>query len=82
MAKFYVLSNEHGETIGCFMSQREAMAQGKAYGRRNIEEGTNTGFAVQMVEIAVNAESICKMLAQQGGYAIDSRMIYDGTDNY
>lgn len=72
MAKFFVVTDGFGETVGCFMSQREAMAQGRENAKRNED-----GFRVEMVEVAVNSESICKMLAQRGGYAIDTRVVFD-----
>ena len=65
--KFYVITTLDGETAGCEQSLRQA----KALGRSLCGE-----FTVDAVEVAVNAETIRRLLGAVGGYAISQQQVY------
>jgi hypothetical protein len=68
--KFYVITTLDGETAGCEQSLRQA----KALGRSLCGE-----FTVDAVEVAVNAETIRRLLmrdGEPGDLVISQRQVY------
>lgn len=64
--KFYLV-DEMGQTVGCFLTKREAVA----FGLEQFED-----FSVTSIEVAVNADTVCRLLGNQGGYAKDMKEVY------
>ena len=60
--KFWIIENV-GETMGCYLTKREALQQGKACGV------PAENMRVFWVDVDVTAENIRRLLGQHGGYA-------------
>ena len=57
--KFYIVQSPAGEIDACYLTRSEAM------------DGLHAGFpqTVQMLDVPVTAETIRRLLGQEGGYA-------------
>lgn len=65
--KFYVITTLDGEIAGCELTLRAAKEEAAFYGSE---------FTVDAIEVAVNAESIRRLLGEVGGYAISQQQVY------
>ena len=68
--KFYLVLLDD-ERAGVEMSLREAK-------RRARDESDSFG-SVEMIEVDVNAETIRRLISGEGGYARDTRIVYEVT---
>jgi len=64
--KFYIVQSPAGEIDGCYLTRSEALDQ------------WHDGFpqTIQMVDVPVTAETVRRLLGQEGGYAKSSRQIW------
>lgn len=65
--KFFVVYEMGEGTVGCFLTKREAVAFGSSW---------CVNFSVTAMEVAVNADTVCRLLGNQGGYAKNMKEIY------
>ena len=63
--KFYIVQSLAGDVQGCFTDRADALW--------HVSEMTTT---VQMIDVPVNAETVRRLLGQEGGYAKSSRQIW------
>ena len=61
--KFYVIENEFGETVGCETTLHAAK---NAAHERGLERDE---YEITVVDCAVNAETVRRLLGNLGGYA-------------
>lgn len=63
--KFYTIETESGETIGCELTKKAAIyfAAERGYSKDEID--------IECVDVAVNAETVRRLLGGVGGYAND-----------
>lgn len=69
--KFYVVAYGNGETMACETSVKRAMAKLPVGGDREF-------CTVTRVECEVNSETIRLLLAERGGYATNSEIVWEG----
>jgi hypothetical protein len=63
--KFYTIETESGETIGCELTKKAAIAYAaeRGYSKEEIQ--------IECVDVTVNAEAVRRLLGNVGGYAND-----------
>ena len=61
--KFYVIEASNGETIGCELTRKAAIATAASYGYKPEE------YVINMVRTKVCADTVRRLLGQLGGYA-------------
>jgi len=66
--KFYVCEDAMGTSFDCYLTLKEA--------KRRVREDAPGGL-VEMVDVPVSAESIQRLLTTKGGYANESRVVYE-----
>lgn len=66
--KFYVCKNIFEEPFDCFTSI--------SYAKELVKKDA-PGGSVEMVEVPVTADSIRLLLTNNGGYATDSKVVYE-----
>lgn len=68
--RFYVINSK---IHGCVYDVKLSLSNAKAAGRRELGPGQ---FTIELVECPVNAETIRRMLAGNGGYATRCETIF------
>jgi hypothetical protein len=67
--KFYMVSNEVGETLGCELTLSRAIQLAADYGMTRDEAN------IDAVEVPVTAETVRRLLGGSGGYARSIRRV-------
>jgi hypothetical protein len=71
--KFYVIESDRSGTFGCELSKRAAIDEGRKRGEP---------FRVHRTVIDIPArEAIRRLLANTGGYASESEIVYESPDS-
>lgn len=65
--KFYVLQDANGTTVDCQLTIQRCRDAAEAQALHEYE--------IHLVDVDVSAESMRKMLAGQGGYANDTKLV-------
>ena len=68
--KFYIVQSAAGDVEGCFTNRHDAMW--------HISGGLNQ--TLQMIDVPVNSETICRLIGEEGGYAKSIKQIYPKKD--
>jgi hypothetical protein len=68
--KFYLVQSSAGDNEGCFTNRDDAMWH-----------LSNHHQTVQMIDVPVNAETIRRLLGEEGGYVKSSKQIYPEKDD-
>lgn len=61
--RFFLIFNEAGETVGCETTMSAVMAECRSYGEGH--------YRVMAMNVPVNADTVRRLLCDQGGYATD-----------
>jgi len=64
--KFYIVQSPAGDVDGCYLTVSEALDQ----------RCEGTPQTIQMVDVPVTAETVRRLLGQEGGHAKSSRQIW------
>jgi hypothetical protein len=68
--RFYVITSKiDGSVFDC----KTSLAQARSTGRRELGPDQ---FTVDMVECPVNADTVCKLLSNRGGYASEVKRVF------
>jgi hypothetical protein len=68
--KFYILSNEMGEVVGCERTLSKAFKLAESYGLTRHE------IRIDAIDVAVNAETVRRLLGDTGGYAKSIKRVW------
>lgn len=61
--RFFLIFNEVGENVGCETTMAAVMAECRGFGEGH--------YRVMAMNVQVNAETVRRLLCDQGGYATD-----------
>jgi hypothetical protein len=68
--KFYILSNEMGGVVGCERTLSAAFKLAESYGLTRYES------RIDAIDVAVNAETVRRLLVDTGGYAKSIKRVW------
>ena len=68
--KFYLLTNELGEVVGCERTLSKAFNLAESYGLSRDE------IRIDVFDVSVNAETIRRLLGDGGGYAKSIKRVW------